>query len=303
VQGEPGGVEGVPAGRGGLEAGLPGVQARLVDRQHLPGVGRPHRPDQHPTRRAGPGRLDDRRVQAAPGAGSRGDGDLGESGRQELAAVLSGGHGAGGAAGPLLGCRPPGRVGAGDGDDVADPEPPAGPQHPERLRQRAGLVRGQVDDTVGDHRIDVAVGQRDVLDAAVQELSVRRARGGGVSLGQLDHLRGGVQAVGLPSEADAAGGQQHVDPAPGPQVQDSLAGPQPGDRHRVAAAQAGSHRGLGQPADVVVGGGPEAAPGGRIRIAVGDLLAAGNGPGQLAVSGGHRGADLPGIIGHRGTSR
>ena len=44
-------VEGLPVGRRRLEAGLAGVQPGLVDRQHLAGVGRLHRPDDDPGRR------------------------------------------------------------------------------------------------------------------------------------------------------------------------------------------------------------------------------------------------------------
>ena len=48
VPGELRRVERLPIGRHRLEAGLAGVQAGLVDRQHLAGVGRLHRPDDDP---------------------------------------------------------------------------------------------------------------------------------------------------------------------------------------------------------------------------------------------------------------
>ena len=86
-------------------------------------------------------------------------------------AVLTGGEGPGGAAGALLGFRALGRVEALVGDDVADSQPAARAEHPERLGQYAGLVGGQVDHAIGDDHVHVAVGQRDVLDVAVQELA------------------------------------------------------------------------------------------------------------------------------------
>ena len=60
VQGQSRPVEGVPGGGRGLEAGVPGVQSGLVDSQHLPGVARPHGPDEQAWRGGGPGGLDDR---------------------------------------------------------------------------------------------------------------------------------------------------------------------------------------------------------------------------------------------------
>jgi hypothetical protein len=120
----------------------------------------------------------------------------------------------------------------------------------------------------------------------VQELRVLRARGGGVRASQRDHLRGGVQPVGPPAGADAAGGQQHVDAAARAQVQNGLVRPQSGDRHRVAAAQAGAHRGLGQAAGVRIAGRAEPALGERARVAVGDLLASGGGTGKRGVFAG-----------------
>ena len=61
----------------------------------------------------------------------------------------------------------------------------------------------------------------------------------------------------LPGRADPAGRQQHVDAAARAQVQHRLTRPQVRHRDRVAAAQAGPHRRLGQAAGVRVPGEPQ----------------------------------------------
>ena len=58
------------------------------------------------------------------------------------------------------------------GDDVADREAPAGPQHPGRLAEDRGLVAGEVDHAVGDDHVDRVVRERHLLDRPLQELDV-----------------------------------------------------------------------------------------------------------------------------------
>ena len=58
------------------------------------------------------------------------------------------------------------------GDDVADREAPTGAQDPRRLAEHRGLVGREVDHAVGDHDVDRGVGERNVLDRALQELDV-----------------------------------------------------------------------------------------------------------------------------------
>ena len=186
--------------------------------------------------------------------------------------VLGGGEGACGAAGLLFGFGSLCGVEAVVGDDVADAEPAARAEHPERFGQHAGLVGGQVDHAVGDDDIDVPVGQRDVLDVAVQELRVADTGLGGVLAGQGDHVRGAVQPIGLAAGGDAAGGQQHVDPAAGTEVQHGFSWAQLSDGDGIAAAEAGPQCTLGQFAGVVVSGGAEAAGREGAGVAVGDLL-------------------------------
>ena len=57
-------------------------------------------------------------------------------------------------------------------DHVGDGEAAARLQHAERLAQHAVLVGREVDDAVRDDDVDRVVGQRDVLDLALQELDV-----------------------------------------------------------------------------------------------------------------------------------
>ena len=138
-----------------------------------------------------------------------------------------------------------------------------------------------------------AVGQRDVLDVAVQELRVGHPGLGGVLAGQGDHVRGAVQAVGLSAGGDAAGGQQHVDPAARTEVQHGLSRAQLGDGDGVAAAETGPQRTVGQFAGVAVPGGAEAARREGAGVAVSDLLPGACGPGQARVTGGD---GLPGLL-------
>ena len=74
-----------------------------------------------------------------------------------------------------------------------------------------------------------------------------------VGAGELEHLVGHVEAVGLARRADAPGGEQHVDAAAGAEVEHGLALVQLGDRGRVAAAERGERRRVGQLVAVAVG--------------------------------------------------
>ena len=76
-----------------------------------------------------------------------------------------------------------------------------------------------------------------VLDRALDELDVLDPGLALVGAGQLEHLVGHVEAVGLAGRADAARREQDVDPAAGAEVEDRLALVQVGDRGRVAAAE------------------------------------------------------------------
>ena len=94
--------------------------------------------------------------------------------------------------------------------------------------------------------VDRVVGQRDVLDLALQELDVLEAALALVLLGERQHLVGHVEAVGLAGRADAARREQHVDAAAGAEVEHRLAGLQLGQRGRIAAAERGLQRQLRQ---------------------------------------------------------
>ena len=122
------------------------------------------------------------------------DVDLDESGLGERRLVLGAGQRAGHAAGPLLHVGARRLVHVGVGDDVGDREASAGREDARRLAQDAGLVGGEIDDAVGDDDVDAGVGQRDLLQVALDELGVLDPRLGGVGPRELEHLVGHVQA-------------------------------------------------------------------------------------------------------------
>ena len=97
----------------------------------------------------------------------------------------------------------------------------------------------EVDYAVRDDDVDRVVGERDVLDVALDELDVVDARFGGVRAGELEHLVGHVEPDRLAARADAAGGDQHVGAGAGAEVEHRLALVQVGDRGRDAAAERG----------------------------------------------------------------
>jgi hypothetical protein len=142
-------------------------------------------------------------------------------------------------------------------DDVADPHPAARTQHTGDLAEHNLLVGRQNDHAIGDHDVDRFVVEREVLDGALEELDVRRARGMGVAAGQLDRLDVGVHAVDVAGGSDPARRQQGVEAASGAEVEHCLAGLELGDGDRVAAPPARPHGRVRHVADVVVVAGPE----------------------------------------------
>ena len=125
---------------------------------------------------------------------------------------------------------------------------PPGSQHAEGFAQHAVLVGGEIDDAVGDDDVDGVVGQRDVLDFALQELDVVDAGLALVFAGKREHVVGHVEAVGFAGRADAPGGEQHVDAAAGAEIEHGLAGLEFDERGGVAAAERGEHGLLGEQA-------------------------------------------------------
>ena len=80
----------------------------------------------------------------------------------------------------------------------------------------------------------------------LEELDVGRAGFGGVALGQGEHLVGHVEAERAAGRSDPPGGEQDVDAAARAQVEHALALAELGDGGRVAAAQRGEHRRVGE---------------------------------------------------------
>jgi hypothetical protein len=123
------------------------------------------------------------------------------------------------------------------GDDIGDREPAAGAQDARGLGEHLGLVRREVDHAVGDHDVDGRVGERDVLDVALEELGVPHAGAGRVGAREGEHLAGHVQPDRPAGGADAAGADQNVRAGAGAEVEDRLARVQGGHGGRHAAAQ------------------------------------------------------------------
>ena len=147
-----------------------------------------------------------------------------EAGGGELARVLVLLERAGDAADPQLHAAPHlGRHLAAN-HDVGDREAAAGLEHAEGFAQHAILVGREIDHAVGDDHVDGVVGQRDVLDLALQELDVLDAGLALILSRQRQHLVGHVEAVGLARRTDAPGRQQHVDAAARAEVEHGLAG-------------------------------------------------------------------------------
>ena len=83
-------------------------------------------------------------------------------------------------------------------------------------RRTRRLVGGEVDDAVGDDDVDARVGERDLLDVALDELGVVDAGLGGVGPCEREHLVGHVEADRAPAGADARALMSTSAPAPEP---------------------------------------------------------------------------------------
>src|SRR5207244_2678756 len=97
--------------------------------------------------------------------------DLGllEAGLHQVLAIRIDGDRPGDAAGP--GIESPLYLGGElpELDHVGDREPAAWLEHPERLADHGALVLREIDDTVGDDHVDRGIGQRHLLDGALEE--------------------------------------------------------------------------------------------------------------------------------------
>ena len=136
---------------------------------------------------------DDRRAGVLVDAVRLADLDVDEPGVGQRGAELGLGQRAGDAAGPLRHVGAGGLVHALVGDHVGDGEAAAGAQHARGLGEHDALVGGEVDHAVGDDDVDGGVGQRDLLEVALEELDVLDAGRGGVGAREREHLVGHVE--------------------------------------------------------------------------------------------------------------
>src|SRR5207249_4628046 len=109
------------------------------------------------------------------------------------------------------------------GNDVRDPDPPAGLEHARQLGEHSGLVDRQVDDAVGDDDVNGLGGQGNSFDDALEEDRVRDTCCGRVLAGQGKHLVGHVEPEGDAGGCDTLRGEDDVDAASRPEVEHDLA--------------------------------------------------------------------------------
>jgi hypothetical protein len=129
--------------------------------------------------------------------------DLFESCRSEIPAELVGRQRTGDAPGPLLHVTSGRLIHVGISDHIGDREPATGAQHPGGLAEDPGLVRGEIDHAVRDDDVDRAVGQRNLLDGALEEFDVLDTRLPLVRPSEFEHLIGHVQANGPPRRTNS----------------------------------------------------------------------------------------------------
>ena len=101
---------------------------------------------------------------------------------------------------------------------VTAKRPPAAALAPPRGRP-AGLSPERLITQLEMIDVDRVVGQRDLLDRALEELDVLDPGLRWLCARELEHLVGHVEAVGLAGRADPAGREQNVDAAAGAEVE------------------------------------------------------------------------------------
>ena len=172
--------------------------------------------------------------------------DVLESRGAQLALELVGGQGAGDAAGPLLHVGPGGLVHVGVGDDVGDGEAPAGRStraasaktaglSPERLITQLEMITSTESSGSGTFSI---------VPLRNSAFSTPASRWFARAIASISSVMSRPYA--LPARADPPRREEDVDAAAGAQVEDGLALVQLGDGGRVAAAERGQLRRLGQ---------------------------------------------------------
>ena len=165
-----------------------------------------------------------------------------EAGGRDVLQVEVALAGAGDAGGPEVGLAGGARGDLALGDDVGEREPSARAQHARRLGEHPALVGREIDDAVGDHGVERAVLEGQLLDARAAEAHVLVAAQA-LGLGEL--LGGDVDAGDGAARADLHGGREHVHAGAAAEVEHALAREQAREAEVVAHARERVH-GLGR---------------------------------------------------------
>ena len=131
--------------------------------------------------------------------------DVGQAGGREGILELVSRQRTGDAARPFLHIHTGGLVHVRVGDHVGDREASAGLQHAGDFSEHLALVGREVDHAIRDHDIDGPVGQRNVLDVALDELDVADTGRGCIRARKLQHLVRHVEANRLARSVQLAG--------------------------------------------------------------------------------------------------
>src|SRR5438093_6094275 len=162
--------------------------------------------------------------------------DLVEAGYGQLVSVVGFVEGSGDTADPEKHAAANFGLDFAAGDDVGDGEAATGLEDSEGFAQDLSFVGREIDHAVGDDYVHGVVGQRDVLDLALEKFHVFGSRFALVLVCQGKHFVGHVEAIGFAGSADTAGGTEAVKASDGTEVENNLAGVQTCQCGWIAAA-------------------------------------------------------------------
>ena len=106
-----------------------------------------------------------------------------------------------------------------------------------QLGEDGVLVRDQVDDAVREHDAEALVGERQLLDLALDELDIGRLQLGCSHACLRQHLRRHVDAGDVALLTDHLRGNERVGPRPAAEIEHALAACEPAERERIRNAR------------------------------------------------------------------